>query len=82
MREFRALFEFAGLTWDAAAEARLAAQTSSGDEADPYSVDRHSLAQINRWKREIQPAELADLRTGYCQSPLPWYQSARDWILT
>jgi hypothetical protein len=79
--QFFELFEFAGLTWDERVAALILEQTAGGDETDPYSLARNSRAQIDRWRSEIQPHELADVRAGYCHSPLPWYQGAEDWTL-
>ena len=79
LAQFRALFEFAGLTWNERLAASIQAQTSGGDDGNPYSLARDSRAQVGRWRHEIQPQELADLRAGFCHSPLPWYQAEEEW---
>ena len=81
LNQFRQLFEFAGLTWDERLAGPILAQTSGGDDANPYSLARDSRAQISRWRSAIQPRELAELRAGFCHSPLPWYQAEEDWSL-
>jgi hypothetical protein len=79
LQQFADLFKFAGLHWDAELEALVRQRTSSHDDPNEWGLNKISSAHINRWRDEITPVELADLRTGYYDFELPWYQTPGDW---
>lgn len=64
---FRALFDFAGLTWT-----EWAAETIR-----EYSQD--SPDRISAWRAEASPEALRALREGYRTFELDWYQREGDW---
>ncbi len=80
--EFRRLFAFAGLTWDAGVE-RLVEQTTSGavgdDDRDPYGVHRSSGRMIESWRGRAEPGLIQALREGYASVDVPWYREDADW---
>jgi hypothetical protein len=79
LEQFDDLFKFAGLQWDARLEALVRQRTSTSDDPNEWGLNKISSVHINRWRDEITPDELADLRTGYHDYDLPWYQAPGDW---
>lgn len=72
-REYRALFDFAGLSFDPQTAAFLAA-SSAGDDADYYSVYKNAEAAANAWRNRIDAGTQAAVMAIIRQSALaPFY---------
>jgi len=77
--QFRALFEFAGLDWDAQTEMYIRGHTQGGDRSLPYDVSRDSRSMIDAWRQDVTADEALRLEAGYRTRALPWYQAAEEW---
>jgi hypothetical protein len=77
--QFASLLEFAGLQATNELRSLVRQRTNTSDDPNPASLVKISANHIDSWRREISPEELARLRAGYCQYPLPWYQAPDDW---
>jgi hypothetical protein len=77
---FQALFDFAGLTWDANV-ADLIEQDTSGHREGAYETKRHSQAMLQAWTKKLEAEAVAQVRAGYGGFDLPWYQSDEDWLV-
>ena len=76
---FRDLFDFAGLSWSEALEQEVLTRSVGGDRANTYSTSRDSREVSTAWRSEITEDALRDLRTGWDQHRLPWYQADDEW---
>lgn len=64
---YRDLFAFAGLTWDDAAEAKVA------------DYGRSSVARIDAWRDQAPAAAVQALRDAYRRFDLEWYRGDNEW---
>jgi hypothetical protein len=76
---FRALYDFAGLTWSADIEQFIDANSADGDRSDPWAIARNSRDMIQDWAGRIDPQALQALHSAYAQFNLPWYCAETDW---
>jgi hypothetical protein len=77
--QFRALVDFAQLTWDQGLERHVQTHSEGGDRTQPYSTMRNSRSMIGAWRSEVTREQIVQFKAGYCAFDLPWYQSAGDW---
>jgi hypothetical protein len=79
--QFRNLFEFAGLKWDAAAAAFLTERTTQEDGSNAWDTTRVSHRMIGAWRRKATPAHVAALRATYQTFGLDCYRDDADWAM-
>ena len=77
--QFQALFDFAGLAWDAAIQATIEKRSRSGNRQNPYGTARNSWEMADAWRAEVPAEALRALRAGFAAYALPWYQDDEDW---
>jgi hypothetical protein len=68
---FRLLTEAAGLRWTDGAARFLRGADAPGD--DPFGFRRRSRDEIDKWRREVDPADVARCRAVVERFELPWY---------
>lgn len=80
---FRALFEFAGLTFDERVHDRIRESSvgTAQDAAGNYGTRRDTLRMAAAWKGKLTPEQLASLHAGYAAFDLPYYRDSNDWTL-
>jgi hypothetical protein len=69
---FRALYDFGGLQWDSAVEARIGQGTPRGavDES-PYSTKRNSTYEANKWRSDLSAEQRVEIERGWCEAGAP-----------
>jgi hypothetical protein len=79
-REARALFHFAGLSWQNQTAAFIASSTSQAGVSGYYAVFRDSIVAAERWRTTMAAADQAAVRAVVQQSPLAghWPDLARN----
>jgi hypothetical protein len=68
---FRRLTAAAGLAWTDAAARFVRGSDTTGD--DVYGLHRRSRDEIDKWLREVDPADVARCRAVVERFDLPWY---------
>lgn len=81
IKVFRSLFAFAGLTWEAGAEAFITERIQNDDPDNPWNTSRNSREMIHGWRRHVTPSHVAALRRTFCGVDLPWYREGQDWLV-
>jgi hypothetical protein len=79
VKEFRDLFNFVGLNWSSKVETYILEHTTGGNRSDLWSTERISQNMIKEWKRYFSTGQLIDLREGFQEYDLPWFQMDEDW---
>ncbi|MGH7822986.1 MAG: sulfotransferase [Candidatus Binatia bacterium] len=81
LRVFRELFDFAGLAWEAAIEAKISAHSRDGtaSRADRYSTARRSAEMTDVWRRDLSGAAISDVRAGFLAYPQKLYSGPEHW---
>ncbi len=75
LRQFEALFEFTGLTWDQSSRDFVSASTERMSDRGACPTGE----MIEAWRGKMPPEHLAALRDVYRAFDLPWYQRDSDW---
>ncbi len=80
---FRALFEFAGLTFDDRVRDHIGESSigTAKDTAGHYGTRRNTLRMAAAWKGKLTPEQLAGLHAGYAAFDLPYYRGDDHWTL-
>lgn len=74
----RLLYDHLGLRWTEKAEAFLTAKPGRTD-GDPYSLDRDSRAQIDKWRNSVQQKDIDACRAFAEPFGLPVYDDFDPW---
>jgi hypothetical protein len=77
---FKALYRFAGLTWEARAEQFIAERTRMTDAGNTWDTSRNSQEMIQAWRRQAVPAHVDALHKTFSAFGLPWYRDDRNWL--
>jgi hypothetical protein len=72
LAHFRRLYEALGLPWPDEAAEFLTANDRPGDDR-MHTLQRSSLDEIDKWKRQLDPADVAACRRIVERFELPWY---------
>lgn len=81
LERFRALFQFAGLTWDTQAQRFIAERVQQDEPGNTWNTSRNSWNMIHKWRKRAVPANVEALRATYRQFDLPWYREDEDWVV-
>jgi len=46
---------------------------------NPYQTERESTREIDKWKNNLSPQVIQEIREGYLESDLPYYRDNIDW---
>ncbi len=76
---FEGLFDFAGLLWDRRIRSFVVQKSQQHDAQDRWQTTRNSREMIDKWRKNVSPAQLAALRRGFQQFNLPFYQRDTAW---
>lgn len=76
---FKELFKFSELIWDTSIEELILTQSTSGNPQEVWSASRDSKSMIDVWKKNLTQKQIHELRSGYRNFNLPWYQSDEEW---
>lgn len=76
---FTALYRFAGLTWDARAEAFITDRTHNDDAGNTWDTSRNSQQMIDAWRTQAVPSHVRALHQAFSVFGLPWYRDHQTW---
>lgn len=81
MAEFARLFEFCELPFSATVRDAIARSTRSDGPYRPGGSDiaRDTREMIDRWRHEVEPAHIAEVRRGYLANQPTFYRDDADW---
>lgn len=79
-KTFRSLFDTFDLPWDLSVE-RFIEYKTNRSEPGTFSTGRITQQQIDKWKRQLTPAEVEQVRRVVAPFELPFYQSEVAWCL-
>ncbi len=75
---FKKLYEFAALEWDDAVEQHILKRSQTRAPNTRYfSTQRNSLHEMQKWKHEIPPENILQLKKAYLSFNPPYYRD--DW---
>ncbi len=75
VEQFRAMYEYAELPWSDEVERMVLSRSSSNshDRSDTYGTARDSRKMIESWRRDVDEANLAEIRDTYLALDPPFY---------
>ncbi|MHC4525258.1 MAG: sulfotransferase [Planctomycetota bacterium] len=75
MNAFKELYEYAELEWDEEVEREIKKRTESDQiNSDPFSVQRKTVHEVDKWKNEIPDDKVDQLKAAYFSFDPPYYR--------
>lgn len=83
MVEFKAILDFCGLPFTDEVRQYIQSSTSEdvGRETNPWGTSRESSTMHERWKHELEPDQVAQIRKGFDAMHPGFYRDDQSWSL-